>query len=121
MKKILFLSLAVAISASLSSCSFISNSDGYTATKAPVELTISSRNVVDLEVSPVRVSNTFLTTKAMRDGGLENCKNAAVQDLLKKNGNADVLVAPEYSYDKDLNSITVSGYPAKYKNFRSAN
>ena len=113
--------MVVAVAASFSSCSFVPKADGFTATKLPVEVTYTSRNLVDLEVSPVRVSVTFMTTKYMRDGGLENCKNAAIQDLLKKNGNADVLVAPEYNYDKDLYSITVSGYPAKYKNFRSAN
>lgn len=121
MKKLMFLSVAVAITASISSCSFVPKADGYTATKVPVEVTLTSKNLVDLEVSPVKVSNMFVTTKFIRDGGLENCKNAAVQDLLKKNGNADVLVAPEYNYDQDLNTITVSGYPAKYKNFRNAN
>jgi hypothetical protein len=45
---------------------------------------------------------------------------------LEKNGNADLLVEPQFVYSikrtlfgKEVTSVTVTGRPAKYKNFRS--
>ena len=53
-------------------------------------------------------------------------QNTAVKELLMKSGNADVLVAPEFTFVKrrglfgsKFKSVEVSGYPAKYKNFRN--
>lgn len=91
-----------------------------TATKVGVGTSIMSENVADLEVGS-RVSLRYTTTAEDRRAGIENCKNAAVSALLKSNGYADIIVSPEYSYDSALNYVEVSGRPAKYKNFRSAN
>ena len=61
-----------------------------------------------------------------RRGGKKNLQNTAVKELLMKSGNADVLVAPEFTFVKrrglfssKYKSVEVSGYPAKYKNFRN--
>lgn len=118
MKK-LVLFAAVACALSLTSCGSLSN--GYTATAVPVVTSLTSTNVADLEVAPVRASFQFTPSNADRSTGKDNCIAAAVQAFLKANGNADVIVSPEYRWDAGLRMIEVSGYPAKYKNFRSVN
>ena len=95
----------------------------YTATPVNVSSTISSTNVVDLEVGE-RVTFVYKTTAQDRSMGyyaLENCKNAAISAMLKEYGNADVIVAPEFKYTSNYMTIEVTGRPAKYKNFRGAN
>ena len=55
--------------------------------------------------------------------GEKNVIKTAVRETLLANGNADVLVGlnTQIKYDTkgQLESITVTGYPAKYVNFRS--
>lgn len=118
MKKIVLFA-AVACALSLTSCGVL-KTNHYDATCIPVATGVSSANVADLEVGD-RVTYRYTTTAADRQAGVENCKRAAVWALLKTNGNADVLVSPEFYYDKDYNFVEVTGRPAKYKNFRGAN
>ena len=95
----------------------------YTATSVNISPTISSTNVVDLEVGE-RVTFVYETKAQDRSMGyyaLENCKNAAISAMLKEYGNADVIVAPEFKYTSNFTTIEVTGRPAKYKNFRGAN
>ena len=65
----------------------------------------------------------FIPSKTVVIGGEENIINTAVREALLANGNADVLVGLEkqlkYNDKGEIESITVSGYPAKYVNFRS--
>ncbi len=82
--------------------------------------------VADLEVSPQRVVYTLTPSREIRAGGLENCKQAALQEALTKNGNADLMVEPQfvishkkYLFRSKVTSVIVSGHPAKYVNFRS--
>ena len=82
--------------------------------------------VADLEVAPQRISHTIKPAKEIRKAGLGNCKQACIQEALEKNGNADLLVEPQFVYSmkrtlfgKKVSSVTVTGRPAKYKNFRS--
>ena len=91
----------------------------WTATTANVDNTVFTSSVADLNVGQ-KASFTYTTTASDRKGGKKNCLNAAVASMLKANNNADVLVAPEFKYDHSMNKIEVSGYPATYKNFRSA-
>lgn len=119
MKKILFSAALVASMMTLASCGAYKYTN-HTATTKNVATAVSSTNVADLEVGK-RVSFTYTTTADDRRGGTDNCKKAAVAALLKANGNADILLQPEYKYDTDLNTIEVSGRPASYKNFRGAN
>lgn len=92
----------------------------HTATSVNVPTAVTSTNVADLEVGK-RVTFRYTTTKEDRTGGVNNCKAAAITALLKQSGNADVIVSPEYVIDADLNYVEVTGRPATYKNFRSAN
>lgn len=77
----------------------------------------------DLQVSPTKISYFFLPSQTVQNGGFDNIVNTAVREALIANGNADVLVGLEQQVKYDGNgaveSITVSGYPAKYINFRS--
>lgn len=77
----------------------------------------------DLEVSPKKISFFYLPSQTVVNGGLDNVVNSAVREALASNGDADVLVGLEtqVKYDAAGNpeSITVSGYPAKYVNFRN--
>lgn len=122
MKKLI---LAVGVAAfALTSCTSVQK----TATAVDVANALNSYNEVDLDVQGSRITYTFRTTKVERRGGRANCVNTAVREALKANGNADVLVAPEYDLrfrkglfsGKKLQEVTVYGYPAKYKNFRKA-
>ena len=119
MKKILLLSC---VAFALTSCV----TTVKTAKSADAKTQLLSATVADLEVSPVRVTYTMSPSKNVQRAGLSNVKQAAVQECLIKNGNADVLVDVEYVieqekllFGKRINSITVSGHPAKYKGYHS--
>ena len=119
MKKMIFAASIVLMA--MTSCTTVKK----TATTVDVNNALNSCSTVDLEVSPQRISYTFLPEKKVLRGGLENVYSSAVKEALKENGNADVLVAPEYVTNikkgllgKKVKSVVVSGYPAKYKNFR---
>ena len=98
-----------------------------TATTVDVNNAMNSSSIVDLEVSERRVSYTYFTEKSVRRGGLDNIYAVAVKEALKENGNAEVLVAPEFEtrirkgmFGRKVKTVIVTGYPAKYKNFRKA-
>ncbi len=100
-------------------------------TAKTVDFTSGTYNatVADLDVAETRVSETLDPVPAeVRRGGMNNIKKTVEAMALEKNGNADVLVNPEFTYtverglfSKKVTSITVTGHPAKYKNFRSLN
>lgn len=100
-----------------------------TAKVADTKSQLLTSTVADLEVSPVRISYTLSPTANLRRAGLSNVKQAAIQEALIKNGNADVLVDAEYTieqentfiFGKRITSITVSGHPAKFKGYHSLN
>lgn len=115
MKKIIFGAASCLLL--FASCSNLSRTT--TATMIDVNNVIVTNTIANLEVGE-RVSYTYNPESSERVGGADACKKAAVAALLKANGNADVLVAPEFSYKADMKAIEVSGRPAKYKNFRSA-
>ena len=86
------------------------------------------RNVTsaDLDVANERISFTFQPSKQVRRGGSDNVIKAAIREALRVNGGGDVLVDLEYItlekpslFLSPIREITVSGYPAKYKNFHS--
>ena len=96
-----------------------------TSTTIDVNNALNSNSTVDLEVSGKRISYTYITEKKIRRGGLKNIYATAVKEALKENGNADVLVAPEYEtrirkgmFGTKVKAVIVSGYPATYQNFR---
>ena len=97
-----------------------------TARTASTSATIKNATVADLRVTDHRVTYTMSPSKAIQRGGLSNVKQAAIQEALTLNGNADVLVEPEFVIEQErslfgsrINSITVTGRPAYYENFRT--
>ena len=83
--------------------------------------------IADLDVPANRVTETFNVKLPANMKGLpvitEDVKTFATAELLKKH-DADVLIEPRYSVEAALSlskfrfNVVVSGYPAKYKNFR---
>jgi len=78
----------------------------------------------DLVVSPNKITYTYRPTDDVNRGGEANVINTAVRKALEANGRGDVLVEMQYtlkkSGKKNVKEVTVSGYPATYKNFRNA-
>lgn len=98
-----------------------------TAETASVATSLVSKNTAELNVSSEKVSIDYNPTKQERKSGLNLIKSNAVSTLLEKNGNADVLVHPQYSILKKkyllrskIISVRVSGYPAFIKNVKPA-
>lgn len=119
MKKYLFIA-AVALMAA--SCTNISK----TARTETIPYSMYNATVADLEVAPQRITYTMTPSKSVRKGGQLNCKKAAISEALAANGNADLLVEPQFVIERKsglftnkVTKITVSGRPAKYKNFHS--
>ena len=97
-----------------------------TARTATTSASIKNATVADLRVTDNRVTYTMSPSKAIQRAGLNNVKQAAIQEALTKNGNADVMVEPEFVIEKvrtlfgsHISSITVTGRPAYYQNFRT--
>lgn len=124
MKKLNLLALAIC-AMSLSSCV---TTRTMTATEKDVANSMISIAFADLDVSEQKLSYTYVPSKDVRKAGERNCLNVAIREALKKKGNdADVLVETQEAtitryglFSKKIKSITVTGYPAKYKNFRPA-
>ena len=120
MKKLfLFLAVAVMATSCASSAKLISSA---THSKAKVIQPITAL-YADLNVSPTKISHFLIPRKTVILGGYDNVINTAVREALIANGNADVLVALEtqvkYTAAGEIESVTVTGYPATYTNFRS--
>ena len=123
MKKKLIIAVAAIATLGLASCSSLR----HTATTQPVDTEVVSRNTADLEVAPQKISYTFRPSKAVRRCGEKAVIKTAVAEALKANGNADVMVGSQYEIKKTKNFfgktnikyVTVEGYPATYKNFKT--
>jgi len=100
-----------------------------TARTAETSSSIKNATVADLKVTDHRITYTMSPSKEIQRAGLNNVKQAAIQEALTKHGNADVMVEPEFVismknnfiFGKKVTSITVSGRPAYYQNFRTLN
>ena len=118
MKQIL---LGLLLIISVSSCSLLRTS---TSTTMNVDSSLTSTTTADLQVSDVKISYTYYPKKQERKAGLNHViSNAAA--ALKENGNADILVERQYEavfklrmFGKKIKSVTITGYPATYKNFK---
>lgn len=119
MKRILFTALFVAL---VSSCSL--------QMKSSKSMDLDPQAVVyyqayDLVVSetPVSGSTDSMTSAAYLKAPRSTCESFAIANALEKVG-ADVLVEPKFTYTYNnfgrLKRVTVTGYPAKYKNFHKA-
>lgn len=102
----------------LTSCSTISN----TAYTQGVDTKISNMTVADLKVDSIKASRTVNWNWSLFGSGSisDKKKNAEGELLIEKD--ADVLVEPQYVVTKRGifrgGSLTVTGYPATYYNFR---
>lgn len=119
MKKLFF---GIFVLLCVASCTTVNKTATTRAITAPVAAAVTA----DLEVSPNKITYTYYPTSAVRRGGMKNIKAAAVAEALARNGNADVLIEPKTEIVQKkgffggfkVKSITVTGYPATYKNFR---
>ena len=83
--------------------------------------------IADLKVIEKKFTYIYVPNKAAQAEGEENCVKCAIREALKANGDADVIVGMEtqtkfdgtfYNGQPVVESIIISGYPAKYTNFR---
>lgn len=112
------ISAAVLATLALSSCSTIS----HTASTVGVDTKVFSLTVADMNVAKEKVSATAeWSWNPLSNVSLKEQKKSAEARLLKESG-ADVLVEPRYEVKRRGfmrgGSVTVSGYPATYANFR---
>jgi len=126
MKKLLVV-MAVAACALLSSCSTTYKTASSRSVKAP----IVAASIADLEITGNKITYTYTPPKGVWIAGVNNCVNAAVSEALQNAGQgADLLVELQYTLvmkrgllgtkTGKVKSVTVTGYPARYKNFRPA-
>lgn len=120
MKKV-FLSIFV-VGMALTSCTTVTK----TASSIDVENSLKTSTSADLIVSPTKITYTHKTSKKERKAGKKNIINSAIQAALEANGGGDVLVAPQYVavkksglWGSKIKTVTISGYPATYKNFKN--
>lgn len=116
-KKLFVVAVAAMMAFGFTSCNTITK----TAKTTDIPTELFCEREADLEVSAERVSYTMTPSMAIRKGGRKNVINAATAELLRTNGNADVLVERQYEitthrglFGTKIKSITVSGRPAKY-------
>lgn len=121
MKNVVIAAACVA-ALSLGSCSTIS----HTAHTEDVATELMNRTSADLQVSDRLITYKFVPTKAHQRAGMKSMKAAAVSEALAKDGDADVLVAPQFEikntrglFTNNVKYIIVKGHAAKYNNFHS--
>ena len=117
MKKLLPGILIVLISISISSCSSMKSTTNTAKTLNVYGAGVIQKPViVDLDVKPTKVS---ATVNGKLGSNVETLKSEAVS-MACKNSGADVLVEPTYTIvsNRGNSTVTVSGFPATYKNFR---
>lgn len=99
----------------------LKNSATYSRGAAPMVVTPIQ---ADLQMISTEKINYYLeVNESVRAGGLENVIATAVKEALDVNG-GDVLVGLEtqvaYGDDGKISAINITGFPAKYVNFRVA-
>lgn len=116
MKK--YMTLAAGALLTLSSCSTIT----HTQQAVPVNTEVYSLTVADLNVKPKAETTVEFKWNPLSTVSLAAQKKTAAATLLNE-ADADILVEPKYEVTRRGlfrgGSVTVSGYPAKYSNFRT--
>ncbi|MBR4997399.1 MAG: hypothetical protein IKY84_06025 [Bacteroidaceae bacterium] len=114
--------LLMGITTLLTSC----NTVNRTARTAYTQDNLKSVTVVDIiPTTEHRITHTLHPNAKLLRGGEDNVKQAVEHEALIKYGNADILLEPQYIVEKKrglfitkISSITVSGRPAYYANYR---
>ncbi|MBR4843845.1 MAG: hypothetical protein IKV06_02925 [Alistipes sp.] len=118
MKKLLLLAV---LALSITSCGVLMNTS--TNRDFTVNTPYAVPVIVDLDISENKIMHTYVPPRSVRNAGAKNTVNTAIREALFANGDADVLVGPEtqikYNFIGQITSVVVTGYPAKYKNFRN--
>lgn len=109
--------LAIIVSTFLSSCAVVNKTNTIKKMDIYGAGVIQKPVIVDLDVKETKVSGTV--TGGTYNSEIEPLKHLAVADLLKKE-NADVLVEPKFEIETSGGqlTVTVTGWPATYTNFR---
>lgn len=124
MKKFLIV-MAAAACALATSCSTVYKTASVQQVKSP----ITSATIADIEVLGPKITYTYSVPKNVAKVGIQNSLNAAVSEALANAGRGgDVLIDMQYSMVRRwaffggnrVRSITVTGIPARYTDFRSA-
>lgn len=121
MRKILFLVATVCL---ISSCAVVNRSQADTS--KVFSPTVETATVATIKVYPEKVTYRYVPDKkTAKSLELEQLIQNAIYAALQENGEADELVQVSYSvttkrgfFRKKVRSITVSGYPAYYLDFR---
>lgn len=126
MKRFSIFAMVTAISMSFIGCSSSAMLSQTNIIECEISKPIKISDIMaDLEVSPNKITYFYVPSQAVSKAGHTNVLKTAVREALIANGNADVLVhldeQTKFNSDGEVESITVSGYPAKYVNFRSVN
>lgn len=78
----------------------------------------------ELDISPAKVTKSVSwTMNFLSPTSLEQRKTNLINDLCKETG-ADIIVDPQFTYKRRIlggGKLTLTGYPAKYRNFRNLN
>lgn len=106
---------------------FSCNTIDKTARTAETLENLRSATVVDIvPATEARITHTLRPDAALLRGGEANVRQAAEHEALVKYGNADILLEPQYIVHKErrlfrtkILSVTVSGRPAYYTNYRA--
>lgn len=120
MKKFIFALMVTAVAATSCTTAY------KTSTTYDIKPQITASVLSDLEVSNQKVQYTYTPRQNEVKAGLQHCIDNAIAEALAING-GDVLVETQKAvvvrgnglFGK-VKSITVTGYPATYKNFRPA-
>lgn len=117
MKKIIMGATAI-MALGLTSCSTTSITHTASTESIPTEI-YGTRNTAELKVSEHKVTYKFVPDGNYKNVRTDAAKKAAVAKALEANGNADVLVAPEYEIkhkNSKIEYVIVKGYPATFRN-----
>ena len=116
-KQTIKLVIVVVSATLLQSCTSVSKFS--TAKTIDIAASVNQKpTLADLEVRETKVSGT--ASYKSTEKGFEAIKQEAVANALKS-VNADILVEPKYDTEvkSSTTTITVTGYPGFYKNFRA--
>ena len=110
-----FILLSVALSAFLTSCTVLKTNTAKTMDIYGSGV-IQKPVVVDLDVKEAKVTGTSTETQGK---AIDMIKQEAVADAIKK-ASADILVEPTFETitSNGKITVTVTGFPGTYKNFR---